>query len=62
MAAILSWIVAHIEAISLGVVDAVLMVIPSLKSNNVFQLVGNVLGSISKAISSVVNPPAPPAA
>ena len=62
MAALLTWLMAHIEAVSVGVVDAILLVIPSLKSNNIVQVIGNVLSSIAKAIASVVNPPAPPAA
>lgn len=55
--AILQWLAGHLEVIAIGVVDAVLMLVPSVKSNNVIQLVVNCIKAISDALSSKINPP-----
>ena len=58
--ALLAWIQSHLGIIVIGIVDAVLMLIPSVKSNNVVQLIVNSVKMISDALTSKITPPPAP--
>lgn len=58
MSSILSLLMNHLDAVCVAIIDAVLLLVPSLKSNNVLQLIGNVAKAIGDAIKNVVQPPA----
>jgi len=58
MSSILSLLMNHLDAVCVAILDGVLLLIPSLRSNNVLQLIGNIAKSIGEAIKNVVQPPA----